>query len=75
MTFFLTDTYREQARRLLNATSQPITVAAVAEQLGTTVNRAGYVLRELERQGAATRARGGSSRAGRIPDQWTAARP
>lgn len=72
MVFYMCDTYREQARRLLDATSQPLTVAAVAEKLGTTVNRAGYVLRELERQGAATRTRGGMSHNGRIPDQWSA---
>ncbi|WP_327342721.1 hypothetical protein [Streptomyces europaeiscabiei] len=73
MTFYMQDTCRERARRLLG--EQPLTVAAIAENLGTTVNRAGYVLRELERQGAATRRRGGMSHNGRIPDQWTATRP
>ena len=75
MVFYTEHTYRERARRLLNTTSQSLTIAAVAEELGTTVNRAGYVLRELERQGAATRQRGGMSHYGRIPDQWTATRP
>ncbi|MBP5915747.1 hypothetical protein F3K34_27175 [Streptomyces sp. LBUM 1486] len=73
MTFYMSDTCRERARRLLGA--QPLTVAAIAEKLDTTTNRAGYVLRELERQGAATRQRGGMSHNGRIPDQWTAGRP
>lgn len=73
MAYYIQDTCRERARRLLGA--QPLTVAAIAEKLDTTVNRAGYVLRELERQGAATRQRGGMSHNGRIPDQWTAARP
>lgn len=70
MVFYTEHTCRERARRLLGA--QPLTVAAIAEKLGTTVNRAGYVLRELERQGAATRTRGAMSHNGRIPDQWRA---
>lgn len=74
MTFYIEDTCRERARRLLAATTQPVTVATVAEKLGTTINRAGYVLRELERQGAAARTRGGMSHYGRIPDRWRATR-
>jgi predicted transcriptional regulator len=74
MTFFPSDTCRERARRLLNTTDQPLTADTVAAELGTTRTRAGIVLRELERQGAATRTRGGSSRGGRLPDQWTATR-
>lgn len=75
MVFLVAHTYRERARLLLAATGQPLTVAAVADLLGTTTDRAGYALRELERQGAATRQRGGMSHYGRIPDQWTATRP
>lgn len=75
MTFYVQDTVRERARALLNAATQPLTVAAIADRLDTTTHRAGYVLRELERQGAAARQRGGSSQRGRIPDQWTATRP
>lgn len=75
MVFYVSDTCRERARRLLNTTSQPLTIAAIAGLLDTTTDRAGYVLRELERQGAATRQRGGMSHYGRIPDQWTATRP
>lgn len=75
MVFLVAHTVRERARLLLAATGQPLTVAAIADLLDTTTDRAGYVLRELERQGAAARTRGGSSRAGRIPDQWTATRP
>lgn len=72
MTFCIEDTARERARRLLHTASKPLTAAAIADRLGTTINRAGHVLRELERQGAATRQRGGMSHYGRIPDQWTA---
>lgn len=75
MVFLMSDTCRERTRRLLASTTEPLTVAAVADHLDTTPTRAGYVLRELERQGAAARTRGGSSRSGRLPDQWTAARP
>lgn len=75
MVFHMSDTCRERARRLLNTTPETLTAAAVADHLGTTVNRAGVVLRELEQQGAATRQRGAMSHYGRIPDQWTAGRP
>lgn len=72
MTFYVSDTVRERARRLLNTTTGPVTTAVVAERLGTTVNRAGHALRELEQQGAATRKRGSMSHDGRIADQWRA---
>lgn len=74
MTFFIQDTCRERARALLNTSSEPLTAGAIADRLGTSRNRAGIVLRELERQGAATRRRGGMSHDGRVPDQWTATR-
>lgn len=74
MTFLMSDTCRERTRRLLTSTTQPLTVATVAEQLGTTPTQAGRALRQLEAEGAATRRRGRpSSGWGWTPDQWKAA--
>lgn len=68
----LYDTVRERTRRLLAATAEPLTADDIAAQLDTTRTRVGYVLRELEQQGAATRTRGGSTQRGRLPDHWHA---
>lgn len=65
----LCDTVRECARRLLASTTEPLTVARIADQLDTTPLQAGRALRQLEAEGAAARARG------QRPAYWTATRP
>jgi len=78
MAFFTYDTVRARTAALLDANRQPLTAAYVADQINTTPLQARRALRELERRGTAVRAKQTGrpgQRGGRLPDQWSAARP
>lgn len=67
---------RERARALLAQSGTPLTVAALADQIGTTSAQTSRALRELERRGTAVRERRRGRQdfqGGRAPDRWTAA--
>ena len=68
------DTVRECARRVLAAATEPLTVAHIADRLGTTPAQVQRGLRQLEAQDAAVRERGRGAppQGGRAPDRWTA---
>ncbi len=75
MVFTTYDTVRARARALLAQTGTALTVAAVAEQIGTSSNQAARALRELERRGQVVRERRQGRpdvRGGRQPDEWRA---
>jgi predicted ArsR family transcriptional regulator len=77
MTFYTYDTVRARTTDLLAANTQPLTAAAVADQIGTTPAQAGRALRQLEAQGAAVREPGRPGLrpgGGRTAALWTASR-
>lgn len=72
---FYTGTVRDCCARLLASATSPMTVAAIAAQVGAAPTHVGRALRQLESRGLAVRHQGCGARpgGGRTPQVWTAA--